>query len=191
MKKKILIVIGCILICAFLILLYFNLTHPIKVVSVNVVCQNWDATYESLEAFAESYNNGSYNKERTIVHNFNGKLPSDDPKDYADVYIDLTFKNRSPFQHYTIDGYIEKFSKNGEMAICSGIMSDIFFVQVFRMTEKEGRVLLTIYTGDRSDEEIKEMIRGIEMTFVAEGSIIGKQKFDYNLSEVEDITMER
>lgn len=191
MKKKIIIILCILFIICLCVTSYYNLIHPIKLVSVNVECINWDATYVGLEAFENNYNNGEYNKDKTLIHNFDGKLPSDNPNDYMDVYINLEFENRNLFQAYDVDGYISNFKNNKEMPIYSNIMSDVERVFIFRKSEKTGSIVATLYIADKTDEEVMNMVRGIELKFVANGDYFGKQELEIDLSNVDDITVER
>lgn len=190
--KKVIIKIGILLLIVIIgICSYFNFIKPVKIEVTDVSCQNWDATYESVKAFEKNYKTKSYDTNKTVVHNFDGKLPSDNPKDYMTVYINVKADNRCWFQPYVIDGYISDIGKYKEMALFSATMSDAEVVRAFRNDYREGQIVLDIYVGKHTDDEIKEFVRSITIAASGEGEIIGKQKTTLKLTDLDKITIER
>ena len=195
MKKNIKIITVSIIAILIAILLcvgaYWNLIKPIELEHVSVSCVNWDATYVSLEAFIDEYNSGEYDKDTTLIHNWDGNLPSNNPKDYMDLYIDLDFKNRNLFQTYSIDGYISNYNSDNDMLIYSNTMGAYTNVVAYRSSETGGEILATIYIANLNDDEIKKLVQDISLKIVAKGKFLGTQEINIELSDVEEIDIER
>ena len=191
-KKKIIKVTSLGILLIFIVgIAYFNVLFPMKIEPVKIECINWDATYPYVEAFEESYKTGEYDKDTTIIHNFDGTLPSHNPDDYASVYIDIKATNRCFFDHFSVDGYISKIEKNSDMALWSATLSSVISTTVFRTSSSGATINMDLYVKDRSDEEIKEMLRSITIDVVYKGDILGKRTATVQLADVEDITIER
>ena len=192
MKKKIILSIVAVLLVAIIgVTSYFNFIRPLSINVTEVKCENWDATYVSVKAFEEMYNKGEYNKDTTVIHSFNGKLPSDNPKDYMSVYIDIDVKNRNWFQIYSVDGYISNIEKYQDMALYSATMGDAEETNVFRNSNKVGTIVLDLYVGNHTDDEIKEFVKGITINMSGKGDIIGKKKMSIKLADIDNISIER
>ena len=192
MKKKIILSIVAVLLVAIIgVTSYFNFIRPLSINVTEVKCENWDATYVSVKAFEEMYNKGEYNKDTTVIHSFNGKLPSDNPKDYMSVYIDIDVKNRNWFQIYSVDGYISNIEKYEDMALYSATMGDAEEINVFRNSNKVGTIVLDLYVGNHTDDEIKEFVKGITINMSGKGDIIGKKKMSIKLADIDNISIER
>lgn len=191
MKQKIRFFVAIIITVLVGMVTYYNIIVPITIEVKDVKCENWDATFTAIKAFEENFNKDEYDKDTTKLHNFDGKLPSENPKDYMSVYISLGAKNRSLFESYIIDGVISKIETNQEMALYSTTLGAVERMQVFRNSEKDGMLVLDIYIGDYSDEEIKEFINSITIQTVCKGSLIGKKEMSVSLKNVKDITIER
>ena len=192
MKKKIILSIVAVLLVAIIgVTSYFNFIRPLSINVTEVRCENWDATYVSVKAFEEMYNKGEYNKDTTLIHSFNGKLPSDNPKDYMSVYIDIDVKNRNWFQIYSVDGYISNIEKYEDMALYSATMGDAEEINVFRNSNKVGTIALDLYVGNHTDDEIKEFVKGITINMSGKGDIIGKKKMSIKLADIDNISIER
>lgn len=192
MKKKIILSIVAVLLVAIIgVTSYFNFIRPLSINVTEVKCENWDATYVSVKAFEEMYNKGEYNKDTTVIHSFNGKLPSDNPKDYMSVYIDIDVKNRNWFQIYSVDGYISNIEKYEDMALYSATMGDVEETNVFRNSNKVGTIVLDLYVGNHTDDEIKEFVKGITINMSGKGDIIGKKKMSIKLADIDNISIER
>lgn len=192
MKKKIILSIVAVLLVAIIgVTSYFNFIRPLSINVTEVKCENWDATYVSVKAFEEMYNKGEYNKDTTVIHSFNGKLPSDNPKDYMSVYIDIDVKNRNWFQIYSVDGYISNIEKYEDMALYSATMGDAEEINVFRNSNKVGTIALDLYVGNHTDDEIKEFVKGITINMSGKGDIIGKKKMSIKLADIDNISIER
>lgn len=192
MKKKIILSIVAVLLVAIIgVTSYFNFIRPLSINVTEVKCENWDATYVSVKAFEEMYNKGEYNKDTTVIHSFNGKLPSDNPKDYMSVYIDIDVKNRNWFQIYSVDGYISNIEKYQDMALYSATMGDVEETNVFRNSNKVGTIALDLYVGNHTDDEIKEFVKGITINMSGKGDIIGKKKMSIKLADIDNISIER
>ena len=192
MKKKIILSIVAVLLVAIIgVTSYFNFVRPLSINVTEVKCENWDATYVSVKAFEEMYNKGEYNKDTTVIHSFNGKLPSDNPKDYMSVYIDIDVKNRNWFQIYSVDGYISNIEKYQDMALYSATMGDAEETNVFRNSNKVGTIVLDLYVGNHTDDEIKEFVKGITINMSGKGDIIGKKKMSIKLADIDNISIER
>ena len=192
MKKKIILSIVAVLLVAIIgVTSYFNFIRPLSINVTEVRCENWDATYVGVNAFEEMYNKGEYNKDTTVIHSFNGKLPSDNPKDYMSVYIDIDVKNRNWFQIYSVDGYISNIEKYQDMALYSATMGDVEETNVFRNSNKVGTIVLDLYVGNHTDDEIKEFVKGITINMSGKGDIIGKKKMSIKLADIDNISIER
>lgn len=189
--KKIKVLIISVFVLILGVFLYFNIITPIQIKLTTVMCQNWDATYVGIKAFEEYYANGNYDKDTTILHGFNGKLPSENPKDYMNVYISLQGQNRSCFEAFTVDGYISNIAIYGDMALYSTTVSSVETMQIFRCSEKEGTLVLNIFVGNHTDEQIKEFIQSITIQVNSEGSIFGKRDTIISLADFEEIIIER
>lgn len=192
MRKKKVVAAGLLILAiGIAIVVYLNFLRPVKISSVNVSCINLFSSSGEMENYERNLNDGNYNKNTTIIHNYNGALESDDLNDYMMVYINLDFVNRSFLQAYNMDGLITNFKVDSDRPICSYTLTNVLGVNVFRMSEKQGCVIVDICIADKSDEEIKEMIRGIELEFVAKGQYFGEQKIKIGLSDVDDIVIKR
>lgn len=55
-----------------------------------------DRTYDRIKSLVEDYTSGELNKD-IFIHNFDGKLPSENPNDYMTAYYTLQVKNRRIF----------------------------------------------------------------------------------------------
>lgn len=191
MKKKIILSIVAVLLVAIIgVTSYFNFIRPLSINVTEVRCENWDATYESIKTFEEMYNKGEYNKDTTVIHNFNGKLPSDNPEDYMSVYIDIDVQNRNWFQRYSVDGYISNIEKYQDMALYSETMGAVEKITVFRNSDKSGTIVLDLYVGNHSDDEIEEFVKSITINMSGKGNIIGKKTMSIKLADLENITLE-
>ena len=172
-------------------LLYINVINPFVVKPSRVECINWDATYVSIKAFEESYNKNEHDKDTTVIHNFTGKLPSDNPKDYLTVYVHLQGNNRSFVEQYNMDGYISSIKNDDDIALWSYTLGYVVTNNVFRRTQKDATLILDLYVKDKSDEEIEDYIRSINIKMVYTGDILGKRETTISLSDVKDISVER
>ncbi|KIR01815.1 hypothetical protein P261_00629 [Lachnospiraceae bacterium TWA4] len=191
MKKTTKIIMSILFILSMSIIVYYNFISPVKIVVTDVKCQNWDATFESIQAFATNYRNGDYDKNTTIIHNFNEMLPSKDPKEYMTIYITLKGTNRCLFEPYLVDGFISKMKNHKDMALYSFTLSDVEPMQLLRSSEREGQLVLDVFIGNRSNEEIKKFVQGLTIWTTNKGKFFGEQKAIVQLDDVEKIYIER
>lgn len=191
MRRKLLTIIMIPVVLIVLIVSYFNLIAPISIRVNNVECINWDATYAAVAGFEENYKNGVYDKNTTVIHSFNGVVPSDDEEDYLSVYINFDVTNRSFFEDFIIDGVVEKIETYPEMALFSFTSSDVETNIAWKHSKAGATILIDLFVGDYSDQEIVEFIKGLTIKMVGDGEFFGQREMKIELKDVENIIIKR
>ena len=92
---------------------------------------------------------------------------------------------------YSVDGYISNIEKYQDMALYSATMGDVEETNVFRNSNKVGTIVLDLYVGNHTDDEIKEFVKGITINMSGKGDIIGKKKMSIKLDDIDNISIER
>lgn len=176
MKTKIKIISGIILAIIVVITIYTQLYAPVVVEIESIKCVSWDATYITLEALADAYSTGEYDKTTTFIHSFNGKLPSENPNDYMDIYCKIKVKNRNIIDDFSVDAAVSELGKNSENVLFSFPASCITKPLVFKSSENTITFILDIYIGNMTESEIKELVQGMKAKFVYSGKYLGKRE---------------
>lgn len=192
MRNKVKIIVAVIVIMVFAILGYTQLYRPISIKPKMMECITWDSTYEGTKARAESYNNGELDKETTFVHAFDGKLPSEDPNDYMDIYCTLEITNRSIFDLTYIDAIVLELGPYADNVLFSTSASHHVTGtgSVFKLSKGNITFFLNIYIGDLDEAAIKELARGIKAKVIYKGEAIELKEEIIDFSRCKDITLE-
>jgi len=186
--KKLIIILVIIIAISCIYLATVCLVFPLKIKPDYVDCVTWDATYPSLLYQAEQYESGEYGESGEYVHSFNG-IVSEDENDYMDIYCDIKVENRSFFGEYALDAAVcdaENFSENLLFSSAASIPIQMY---VKARSEETITVLMTIYIGDMSDEDIHEFVDGLKIKVVANG-MLGNVEKTISMSECDDVVIE-
>ncbi|MFP3155710.1 hypothetical protein LQZ18_15030 [Lachnospiraceae bacterium ZAX-1] len=156
-------------------------------------CITWDATYVSIEAFAnEYYPKDDYDKNTTFIHAFNGTLPSDKPEDYMDIYCSFEVINRSLFDQVYVDALISKLGEHAGNVLWSDSAGSGFGTYLHRLSKDSITFRLAIYIGDMTDDNIKEMVQTMKASALCEGKYLGTREKEIGFKNSKDkITIER
>lgn len=193
-RKRYLILAGgisiAVLLAAFAATIFSQVIFPIGTAPVSVQCTNWEATYTYLEKAAERYNAEElYDYEHAC--SFKGKLPSDNPEDYMDIYCSFSVKNSSFVERYSIDATLKNAAKYADHILFFSDARAAYTTPLFRRQAVQAYIVLTVYTGDLSDEQLSELVNGLTVTVKAYGHYFGARSKDVSFEKCGNIEFDK
>ncbi len=189
-KKRYLILAGglfiAVLLAAFAVAIFSQVIFPIATAPVDVQCTNWDATYTYLEKAAERYDTEElYDYEHAC--SFKGKLPSDNPWDYMDIYCSFSVKNSSFAERYSIDATLKNAENYADHILFFSDARAAYTTPLFSRQAVQAYIVLTVYSGDLSEEQLSELVNGLTVTVKANGHYFGARSKDVSFKKCENI----
>lgn len=194
MKKKVIKLI-IILILIIGIVVYFNAFKPAKIyektANINIIDYKIEGEDSDEEYYREPFDNliseyngedydGFINDEKLV--RTNSELPSDKDKDYKSIYVSLKIKNRSIFLLNNINAMIAKNDKDSRILYTSGcVMTQQ--VKPLKTNDKVDIMVVEMYTGDMTDEEILDYIRKQDITVYYETKFNGVKSEKISLKD--------
>lgn len=186
--KKAFIAAGVVATVFLCILIATQIIFTVSATPVNVNCIKWDNTYEEVVYSAEKYSKNSLdNSEHPF--SFDGTLPSDNPDDYMMISACIDIKNKSYIDKYSAKALItsaDKFEENILFTFDADSVESLF---LHRHSKQSATVMAYAYVGNLSDDEIRELAKGLSVTLEAEGKLFGKRNRNISFKSCEDITI--
>lgn len=183
MKKKVLTVMGILVIALLVVQLFWSPSIKLTVAEV----QGSEGTYDSLQYINKCVSNGDELEETTHLISLKDELPSDNPEDYRSVYIRYDVKNHSYLQAQTVSGYIDDIGKYKDRVLVVEDSDGVLPTYVFRGYKDSSYVIMDVYTKNFSEDELRELINSVTLRVETVGDLIGSSSKKISVSEVEDI----
>ena len=185
--KKIITIIGLILVIVVSILYVTQIKFAISGKICEVKCISWDATYESVVASAEAADNKNLPSD-VIAYSYDNSLPSENPNDYMNIYVYCDVKSSS----------IQKYNLKMSLSSAEKYKENILFISeqpVGADTDRFGKdnmyIILDVYIGNLNDEQIKELVRGLDVKIKGYGEFVGKSETNVSFDKCDKIKIER
>lgn len=189
-NKKVFFKCGVIVIVLMLILIVlFQTVFTIKVTPAEVQCIRWDATFVSLEASAERYNNNTL-ADTECAYSFTGELPSQSPDDYINIYCYFDVKNISFIDQYSINGTLKSSNKYSENILFVSNANAAFTTRLFRNSTESVYIILDVYVGNLNEKQIMELVQGLTITVKAYGDLFGPRSKEVSFDKCENVLMD-
>ena len=186
MKKKVIKLIIILMLIG--VVVYFNAYKPAKIyektASIHIIdykIEDPDEEYdrELFDILISEYNGENYdgyiNDEKLV--RTNSELPSD-----KSIYVSLKIKNRSIFLLNNINAMIAKNDKDSRILYTSGCVM-IQQVKPLKTNDKVDIMVVEMYTGDMTDEEILDYIRKQYVTVYYETKFNGVKSEKISLKD--------
>ena len=191
MRKRIIIIITSVLVfCVAAWMVFTQLYRPIVSSVKEISCETSDATYVGLESLHQRYNNGELDQNEAILFAYNGTLPSENPKDYMNIYYTIEGTNRNLFDDFIINVGFKDITKYSDRVLYGYDSYQILPGYAYNASEYTLQVMITVYIADLSEEQIRELSQSIELSVLAEGKYLGKREQDISSKSCEDIRIE-
>ena len=161
-----------------------------------VECVSWDATYESLLSVAERFDTG-HAEAWEHAYSYTGTLPSDDPRDYMNIHLCFTAENKSFIDSYMLGGTLGGAEKYGDRILFYSDADAAYKVRLGRRESPGAKkaagssVILDVYVGGLTDEQIKELARAVTVVVTAEGGIFGAKNIAVPFAGCGSVTVDR
>ena len=155
---------------------YFQFAKPIKVIRSKIDCyisEGADMEYEYISTFAETYEKYEWYKDTTILHSWNGTLPSENPDDYMTINWDITLKNRSSYGSVLVDAHISDITSHKEAVLISHTASHAVAHYMDGFSKRTIWVLATVCIKDLNTAQIEELIKGMTVEVQFSGELMG------------------
>ena len=176
MKKKV-IITGCILLVSLLVLfIYTQFIKPIDCNIKEIRCITSDATYVSIESFDERYHSGDLIENQQVIYSYDGKLPSNNPKDYMDFYFEVEVNNRSLTDDVDVNVIVYSIDKYKDRVLYGYNSDQIIGGYAHKMSSGQIQILFTAYIANMTDEQIKELAKSVTIWATAEGKNIRRMQ---------------
>ena len=181
MKKKVIKLIIILMLIGAVV--YFNVYKPAKIYekTANIyICENDNETSdeeydrELFDDLISEYNGENYDGfiNDEILVRTNTELPSNKDKDYKSIYVSLKIKNRSIFLLNNINAMITKKDKDSRILYThTSEMTE--YVKLLKTNNDVDIMVVEMYTGDMTDEEILDYIRKQDVTVYYETKFNG------------------
>lgn len=166
-----------------------QMIFTIKVFPTEVQCIRWDATFVSLEATVERYNNNTLS-DTEYAYSFTGELPSNNPDDYINIYCYFDVKNISCIDQYSINGTLKSSSKYAENILFVSNANAAFTTHLFRNSTESAYIVLDVYIGNLNEEQIQELVQGLTITVKAYGDLFGSRIKEATFNKCENVLMD-
>ncbi len=159
-------------------------------------CVSWDATYESLLSTAERFDTGAA-EAWEHAYSYTGTLPSDDPRDYMNIYLYFTAENKSFIDSYTLGGTLSGAEKYGDRILFYSDADAAYSARLGRRespgakTAAGSSVILDVYVGGLTDEQIKELVGAVTLEVTAKGGIFGTKNVGVSFADCGSVTFDR
>lgn len=187
--KKIKITLTALVAFAVAIVLLTQVVFTIKVSPLKAECIAWDATFVSIENQAEQYNFGTLD-DATLAYSFTGELPSRNPNDYMNIYCYFDTANLSFIDKYSINATLKNAEKYPENILFVSNANTTYLSSVDRRDSTNAYIILDVYIGTLDEEQIKELVEGLEITVKAYGDYFGTREKVISYKECKNITVE-
>ena len=186
MKKK--ITIAGLILGVFILVIYITqIKYSINGKATEVECSSWDATYGSVVASAEAADNKNLPSD-TIAYSYDNSLPSENPNDYMSIYVYCDVKSSS----------IQKYNLKMSLSSAEKYKENILFISeqpTGADTDRFGKdnmyIILDVYIGNLSDDQIKELVRGLNVKIKGYGEFVGKSETNISFDKCDKIAIKR
>ncbi len=152
--------------------LYSQVIVPTVFEATEVEVNDLEETDEFVSTFAKECDEGTRVKTDYPV-SYNGKLPSDNPADYKIAYLRFKGVNRSLLDNYNVVGALGNATKYKENIMFACTSDSAFSLRLSRRDNGGTYVILVLYTGNLSEEQIRELINGITLNVKSYGDFSG------------------
>ena len=158
-------------------------TSPLKVEGVT-----WDAT-DTIEYTVERFQSGTmFDYEH--AWSFNGKLPSDDPNDFIDLYCWFEVKNTGYIDQYTMDATLKNAENYSENILFVTDANAVMTPRVWRKSSKQACIILQVYIGNLDENQIRELISGLTLSVEAQGDYFGTRHRTVSFDTCDNVSIE-
>lgn len=171
-KKIVLIIIVTFFAVVTGYVVYAQIIVPTTFEVTNVEIADMEETDEFVSTFAKECDEGTRVKTDYPV-SYNGKLPSDNPTDYKIAYLRFNGVNRSLLDNYNVVGALGNAAKYKENIMFACTSDSAFSLRLSRHDNGGTYVILVLYTGNLSEEQIRELINGITLNVKSYGDFSG------------------
>lgn len=190
MKKKILISFSILTLIILGIALYTQIWKPLIIKPKVAECITWDATYDSIEAQAETAITGEYDKTNFFIHSFDNKLPSHNPDDYMTIYCTLEIMNRSIFHMNSVKAVVFELVNYEENVLFSDSSDSVMSGATWRFSSNDETFILDVYVANMDETAVRDLIRGLKAKVIYEGDFIGIREEIIDFADCENVTVE-
>ena len=171
-----------------MVVLLTQLVSPLWITSKKASCDTWDAVYESLEYEEEEFKrDGSKADEGEQWISFNGTKPSDNPADYVQVILNFEVQNLSLWNRYIVNATLEDATAFKERILIASDADVVVTEVVNPLKNAEYNVLLTVYKEGLSEEQLRELVRGIKIKVMYKGEYFGTYERELSYSDCSEI----
>lgn len=158
-------------------------TSPLKVEGVT-----WDAT-DTIEYTVERFQSGTmFDYEH--AWSFNGKLPSDDPNDFIDLYCWFEVKNTGYIDQYTMDATLKNAENYSGNILFVTDANAVMTSRVWRKSSKQACIILQVYIGNLDENQIRELISGLTLSVEAQGDYFGTRHRTVSFDTCDNVSIE-
>lgn len=171
-KKIVLIIIVMFFAVVTGYVVYAQIIVPTTFEVTNVEIADMEETDEFVSTFAKECDEGTRVKTDYPV-SYNGKLPSDNSTDYKIAYLRFNGVNRSILDNYNVVGALGNATKYKENIMFACTSDSAFSLRLSRRDNGGTYVILVLYTGNLSEEQIRELINGITLNVKSYGDFSG------------------
>ena len=151
---------------------YAQIIVPTTFEVTNVEIADMEETDEFVSTFAKECDEGTRVKTDYPV-SYKGKLPSDNSTDYKIAYLRFNGVNRSILDNYNVVGALGNATKYKENIMFACTSDSAFSLRLSRRDNGGTYVILVLYTGNLSEEQIRELINGITLNVKSYGDFSG------------------
>ena len=187
--KKILKIVIPVIVVGILVFTIIQIVFPIKAEIDHIECVTWDATYDTLVAYAEQVESGNYDPNTLFIHSYDG-IKSENHSDYMNVYVYINVKNLSLFSNYTVDAAISEIEGYETNVLFSHTASEMFSNNIEALSNQGILVRMDIFVGDLSEDEIRQLVKATKIKIVANRGMFGNYEKEISLSGCDNITIE-
>ncbi len=186
-KKTVLTIIAIIVVIGIGCGLYFQVIVPTTFETTNVEVHDFSGTDLFVTTFAKECDAGTRDKTDYPV-SYKGTLPSDDPTDYKIAYCHFKGENRSFLDNFNAVGALKDAAKYKENIMFACTSDAALCLRLSRHDDGSTYAILVLYTGNLSEEQIRELIEGITLTVKSEGDFLGTRTQTISYENCSDIT---
>lgn len=160
---------------------------PTSFKTTKVEVHDLPATDLFVTTFAKECDAGT-RSETDYPVSYKGKLPSDNPTDYKIAYCYFKGVNRSFLDNFHAVGTLEDAAKYKENIMFACNSDGGSYLSLSRHNDGGSYAILVLYTGNLSEEQIRELIEGITLTVKSDGSFLGTRMQTISYIKCSDIS---
>ncbi len=190
MKKKIIFIISIVIFVAFVLVMTNQVLFVADVSTKSVKCSSWDATYNGIVTLADKYTNDKLEDDEH-AYSFNGELPSNNPEDYMSFDCSFEVDNNSIFDDFAINATLAGTEKYKENILFVSDANSAMIHNANKMDKTTAWIVLYVYTGNLTDEQIRELANNLSVTVKLYGKYLGTRTKTISFEKCDNISIER